>query len=51
MLMLTVHVNVLAQLNQLHFSRHVAHGSHQVPQVFAGDESIFVFIKLNEGFS
>lgn len=50
MVKLTVHVDGLAQLNQFHFSRHVAHRSHQVPQVFTGDEAIFVFIKLYEGF-
>lgn len=45
---LTVHVDLLAQLDQLHLRRHVSHSSHAVPQIFAADESIFVFVKLLE---
>lgn len=48
---LTVHVNILAQFNQLHLSWHVAHCSHQVPQVFAGDKTILIFIKFYKGFT
>lgn len=48
---LTVHVDVLAQFDQLHFSRHVTHGPHQVAQVFAGDEAVLVFVELNEGLT
>lgn len=48
---LTVHVDVLAQFNQLHLSWHVAHSSHQVPEVFAGDQPIFILIELFEGFT
>lgn len=43
---LTIHVDLLAQFYQLHFSRHVSHGSHTVSQVFTADETIFVLIKL-----
>lgn len=48
---LTVHVDVLAQFNQLHFCWHVAHSPHQVPQVFAADVAVFIFIELQEGFT
>lgn len=46
MSLLTIHVDVLAQLNQLHFGWHVAHGPHQVPQVFTAYQAILVLIKL-----
>ena len=44
--MLTVHVDLLAQLYQLHLSGHISHGSHTIPKVFASNETIFVLIKL-----
>ncbi len=46
---LTVHVYLLAQLNQLHFSGHVSHRSHAVSEVFTANEPIFVLVKLFEG--
>lgn len=45
---LTVHVDVLAQFNQLHLCRHVAHRPHQITQVLTADQSILVFIELIE---
>lgn len=45
---LTVHVDLLAQLDQLHFRGHVSHRSHAVAQIFAADEPVFVFVKLLE---
>lgn len=45
---LTVHVDVLAQLDQLHLRGHVAHRPHQIAQVLAADQPILVFIKLIE---
>lgn len=45
---LTVHVDLLAQLDQLHLRGHVSHSSHTVAQIFAADESVFVFVKLLE---
>lgn len=45
---LTVHVDLLAQLDQLHLGGHVSHRSHTVAQIFAADESVFVFVKLLE---
>lgn len=50
-LLLTVHVDLLGEFYELHFSRHVAHGSHAVPQVPAVNKPILVFIKLLKGFS
>ncbi len=47
----TVHVDLLTQFDELHLSGHVSHGSHAVPQVFAANDAVFVFIKLFEGFS
>lgn len=47
----TVHVDLLAQLYQLHLCWHVSHRPHAVPQVFAPNESIFVFVKLFECFT
>lgn len=49
-LALTVHVDLLGQLDQLHFGGHVAHGPHAVPQVSAVDVAIPVLVKLLEGF-
>lgn len=49
--LLTIHVDGLAQLYKLHFSWHVTHGPHQVPQVFTGYETILVFIKLYKSFT
>lgn len=48
---LTVHVDLLAQFNQLHLCWHVAHCSHAVPQVFTPDEAILVLVKLPECFT
>lgn len=48
---LTVHVDVLAQFYQLHFSGHVTHGPHQVAEVFAGDEAVLVFVELDKSFT
>lgn len=45
---LTVHVDLLAQLDQLHLCWHVAHCPHAVPQVFTADEAVFVLVKLLE---
>lgn len=46
---LTVHVDLLTQLNQLHLGRHVAHRPHAVAEVFAANESVFVLVELFEG--
>lgn len=43
---LTVHVYLLAQFYQLHFSGHVSHGSHTVSKVFTADETVLVLVKL-----
>lgn len=45
---LTVHVDVLAQFDQLHLRGHVTHGPHQIPQILARDQPILVFVKLIE---
>lgn len=45
---LTVHVDVLAQLNQLHLCGHVAHRPHEIAQVLTGDQPVLVFIELVE---
>lgn len=47
----TVHVNLLAQLYQLHLCWHVSHCPHAVPQVFAANEPIFVFVELLESLT
>ncbi len=46
--LLTIHVDLLAQFNQLHLCWHVAHRPHAVPQVLTADKPIFVFVKLLE---
>lgn len=46
--LLTIHVDLLAQFYQLHLCWHVAHRSHAVPQVFTADKPIFVFVELLE---
>lgn len=48
---LTVHVDLLGQLDEFHLSGHVAHGAHAVPQVPAVDVAIFVLVKFPEGLS
>lgn len=48
---LTIHVDLLGQLNKLHLSGHVAHGAHAVAQVPAVDVAILVFVKFSEGLS
>lgn len=48
---LTVHVDLLGELNQLHFGGHVAHGAHAVAQVPAVDVAILILVKLSEGLS
>lgn len=48
---LTVHVDLLGQLNELHLSRHVTHGAHAVAQVPAVDVAVLVLIKFSEGLS
>lgn len=48
---LTVHVDVLAEFYQLHFSWHVTHGPHQVAEVFAGYETVLVFVELYKSFT
>lgn len=45
---LTVHVDVLTQLDQLHLCGHVAHRSHEITQVFTADQSVLVLIKFVE---
>ena len=45
---LTIHVDLLAQLDQLHLGGHVSHGPHAVPEVFAADKAIFVLVELFE---
>lgn len=42
----TVHIDILAQFNQLHLRRHVTHRSHQVAEIFTADQSILILIKL-----
>lgn len=46
---LTVHVDLLGQLNELHLSGHVAHSAHAVAQVPAVDVAILVLVKFLEG--
>lgn len=48
---LTVHVDVLTQLNQLHLCGHVAHRPHEIPQVLTTDQPVLVLIKLIEGIT
>lgn len=48
---LTVHVDLLRQLDQLHLGGHVTHGPHAVAQVSAVDVAVSVSVKLFEGFS
>lgn len=48
---LTVHVNLLRQLNELHLGGHVAHGAHAVAQVPAVDVAVLVLIEFSEGLS
>lgn len=48
---LTIHVDLLGQFYKLHFSRHVTHSPHTVPQVPAVDVAIFIFVKFLECFS
>lgn len=48
---LTVHVDLLGQLDELHLGGHVAHGTHAVAQVPAVDVTILVFVKFPEGLS
>lgn len=43
---LTVHVDILAQLDQLHLRGHVAHRPHEIPQVLTADQPVLVFIEL-----
>lgn len=45
---LTVHVDPLAEFDQLHLRRHVSHRPHAVAQIFTADEAIFVFVELFE---
>lgn len=45
---LTVHVDVLTQLDQLHLCGHVAHRSHEITQILTADQSVLVLIKLVE---
>lgn len=45
---LTVHVDLLAQLYQLHLRGHVSHGPHAVAEVFTADETVLVLVKLFE---
>lgn len=45
---LTVHVDVLTQLDELHLCGHVAHRSHEITQVLTADQSVLVLIKLVE---
>lgn len=46
---LTVHIDLLAQLDQLHLRGHVAHRPHAVAQVLAADETVLVLVELFEG--
>ena len=46
--LLTIHVDLLAQFYELHLCWHVAHSPHAVPQVFTADEPVFVLVKLPE---
>lgn len=48
---LTVHVDLLGQLNKLHLGGHVAHRTHAVAQVPAVDVAILVLVKFPEGLS
>jgi hypothetical protein len=48
---LTVHVDLLRQLNELHFCGHVPHGAHAVPQVPAVDVTVLVLVKFSKGLS
>lgn len=45
---LTVHVDLLAQLYQLHLCGHVSHSPHAVAEVFTADETVLVLVKLFE---
>lgn len=44
----TIHVDLLAQLYELHLCWHVSHSSHAVSKVFTADEAVFVFVELFE---
>lgn len=46
---LTVHVDLLGQLDKLHLSGHVAHRAHAIAQVPAVDVAILVLVKFSEG--
>lgn len=48
---LTVHVDLLRQLDELHLRGHVAHGAHAVAQVPAVDVAVLVLVKFSEGLS
>lgn len=48
---LTVHVDLLGQLDKLHLGGHVAHGAHAVAQVSAVDVAVLVLVKFSEGVS
>ena len=41
---LTVHVDLLRQLDELHLGGHLAHGAHTVTQVPAVDVAILVLV-------
>ena len=40
-----------AQFYEFHLRGHIAHGSHEVPEVLTADESVPVLIKLHEGLA
>lgn len=48
---LTVHVDVLTQLNQLHLCGHVTHRSHEITQVLTADQPVLVLVKFIEGIT
>lgn len=46
---LTSHLDLLHDLQQLHFGGHVAHGPHALGHVFVVQVSVLVVIELLEG--
>lgn len=49
LVVLTSHLDLLHNLQQLHFCRHVAHGPHAFCYVFIVQISVLIVVKLLEG--
>ena len=46
---LTIHVDLLAQFDELHLGGHVAHGPHALRHVLVVEVAILVVVKLFKG--